>query len=403
ELLNRHETKSPTLETAKLSAEYILEKKPNFLFIQLDEVDGHGHRDGHMSPGYIRSIEEADSWVRIIVDAIREAGIADRTMIMIVSDHGGLYHSHGDAAWEEVTVPVIFSGAGIKKNCQIRQQMYVFDMAANVAFALGLDIPYEWTGRPTTGAFAGFDEPDNQWDGIELLPAPAFPIEDKPHGKLFVDEPAEVVIKQPGGTEGVIRYTTDGSVPTRESTAYTAPFILDHSAVINAKLFGPKGESANVIAYYRVADSKAGHGLNFKLYRQPVMKEMPAFESLQPAGAGTCYEFSLSSPEIQALRANYGHNYAMTFTGRLQIDTDGMYTFRLFSEDGSKLYIGQDLVVNKSGLGESLSTGKIELKAGFYPVRMEYFKNGGGGEITLYYEGPGIPNQILPANKLFKQ
>jgi hypothetical protein len=92
----------------------------------------------------------------------------------------------------------------------------------------------------------------------------------------------------------------------------------------------------------------------------------------------------------------------MTFTGRIRIDEDGIYIFRLTSDDGGKLYIGSDLVVNKGGLGEGTATGKIELKAGSYPVRMEYFKNGGGGTLTLYYEGPGIPNQILPADKLFR-
>ncbi|MDR1525400.1 MAG: alkaline phosphatase family protein [Tannerella sp.] len=403
ELLNVHETKPSAIETANRSAEYIREKKPAFLFVHLDKIDGYGHREGHMSPGYISGIKEADTWVRIIVDAVRDAGIAGRTMIMIVSDHGGIYHSHGDAAWEEVTVPVIFSGAGIRKNYEIRQQMYVFDMAANVAFALGLDIPYEWTGRPAKAAFTGFDEPDNLWKGLVLLPPPVFPVEDKPHGRLFVDRPAEVNIAMPAGGEGVIRYTTDGSIPTRESDVYSAPLTVDRSTVVNARLFSKKGESPNVTAYYRVADTKAGHGLNFKIYQQPVMREMPDFRLLRPAGEGVCYEFSLhNSPGLQTLRSRYGENYAMTFTGKLQVDEDGIYVFNLFSEDGSKLYIGQELVINKSGLGESATTGKTELKAGLHPIRLEYFKQGGGGEIMLWYEGPNVPKQIVPADKLFR-
>ena len=404
ELLNVHETKPSAIETANRSAEYIREKKPEFLFIHLDKVDGYGHHDGHMSPGYISGIEEADTWVRIIVDAIREAGIAHRTMIMIVSDHGGIYHGHGDAAWEEVTVPVIFSGAGVKKNYEIRQQMYVFDMAANIAFALGLEIPYEWTGRPSKAAFTGFDEPKNLWKGLELLPPPVFPVEDNPHGRLFVDRPAEVNIALPAGEEGIIRYTTDGSIPTRESNVYTAPFTLERSAVVNARLFSEKGESPNVTAFYRVAGTKAGNGLNFKIYQQPAMKELPDFRLLQPAGEGVCYEFSLhNSPGLQSLRDRYGQNYAITFTGKLLIDEDGIYLFNLHSEDGGKLYIGQELVINKSGLGQSAATGKVELKAGLHPVRLDYFKQGSGGEIILRYEGPNVPMQLVPADKLFRK
>ena len=401
ELLNTYETKSPSPETAKRAAEYIREKKPNFLFVHLDDVDGYGHRNGHMSPRYLQGIEEADTWVRTIVNAIHDAGIADRTMIMIISAHGGLYRSHGDAAWEEVTVPVIFSGAGIRKQYEIRQQIYMFDIAASVAFALGLEIPYEWTGRPTKAAFEGFDEPDNQWDGLALLPPPVFPIEDKPHGRLFVDKPAEVNISLPAGVEGVIRYTTDGSIPVRTSEIYTSPFTVDHSTVITAKLFSEKGESPHVTAWYRTANTNAGNGLHVKIYQQPVMKEMPDFRTLRPLGEGNCYEFSLNQPELQNMRNQYGRNYAMTFSGKLRIDTDGVYIFNLYSSDGCKLYIDSDLVINKSSLGGSTATGKIELKAGDHPIRLEYFKNGTGGEITLWYEGPNIPRQILPADKLF--
>ena len=402
ELLSLYETKPNSPETAKRAAEYIREKKPNFLFVQLDEVDGHGHRSGHMSQRYIQSIEEADSQVREIVNAIHDAGIAHRTMIMIVSDHGGLYRSHGDAAWEEITVPLIFSGAGIRKHYEIRQQIYMFDIAASVAFALRLQIPYEWTGRPTKAAFYGFDEPDHQWNGLTLLPPPVFPIEDRPHGRLFVDQPAEVVINMPVGADGVIRYTTDGSIPDRTSEIYSSPFTVEQSTVIIAKLFSENGESPHVVASYRTADTKAGNGLQVKIYQQPAMKEMPDFRTLRPSGEGVSYEFSLNRPELQDLLRQYGRNYAMTFSGKFRIDEDGIYIFQLHSQDGSKLYIGSDLVINKSGLGESLATGKIELKAGDYPIKLEYFKNGGGGTITLWYEGPGIPRQILPANKLFK-
>ena len=402
ELLNLYETKSPSPKTTGRVAEYIREKKPNFLFVQLDDVDGYGHRRGHMSPEYLRGIEEADSCVRVIVDAIHDAGIAHRTMIMVVSDHGGLYSSHGDAAWEEITVPLIFAGAGIRKQYEIRQQVYMFDIAANVAFALGLEVPYEWTGRPTKAAFEGFDEPDHQWNGLSLLPPPVFPIEDKPHGRLYVDRPAEVIIHMPAGAEGIIRYTTDGSIPVRTSEIYGSPFTVDRSTVVIAKLFNEKGESPPVTAWYRTADTKAGNGLQFKIYQQPAMREMPDFRTLRPVGEGICYEFSLNRPEIQDLLKQYGRNYAMTFSGKLRIDTDGVYTFRLHSQDGSKLYIDSDLVINRSGSGEALATGKIELKTGDHPIRMDYFRNGGGGTITLWYEGPGVPRQILPADKLFR-
>ncbi|MDR1918597.1 MAG: alkaline phosphatase family protein [Tannerellaceae bacterium] len=255
--MNLMETYPSSLETAEKTAAYILEKLPAFVFIQLDAVDGYGHNDGHMSPGYLNGIKEADDHVRIIVDAIKNAGIQDSTLIMIVSDHGGIFHGHGGNTYEELTTPIIFAGKGIKKNYAIRQQIYRYDVAADVAFALGLQAPQQWTGRPTLPAYEGFEEPANLWQGVEILPPPVFHTEtyNPPHGGSF-DTQAEVKIKIPAGVKGEIRYTIDESVPTRESALYETVFTVEKSTVIRAKIFGEKAESPVVTAEYTVGNNK---------------------------------------------------------------------------------------------------------------------------------------------------
>ncbi|GHV54009.1 hypothetical protein FACS1894181_17910 [Bacteroidia bacterium] len=188
------------------------------------------------------------------MQAVREAGIAESTMIMVVSDHGGIFKGHGGNSYEELTTPVIFAGKGIKKGYEIQQQIYMYDVAANVAFALGVRAPQQWVGRPALPAFEGFEEPDNLWKGVALLPPPVFATEtwQSPHGGTSTDKPAEVKLTIPAGTEGVIRYTTDGSVPTRESAEYTGPFTVDSTTVVIAKLFNDKGESPKVIGQFTV-------------------------------------------------------------------------------------------------------------------------------------------------------
>jgi predicted AlkP superfamily pyrophosphatase or phosphodiesterase len=257
-IMNKSESYRGALETAQRTAEYIRGEKPDFLFIHLDDVDHYGHSHGHMSPAYIKSIEEADRQARIIVDAIHEAGIAGSTMVMIVSDHGGIFHGHGGNTYEELTTPIIFTGKGIKKGYEIQQQIYRYDVAADVAFALGVKAPQVWVGRPTLPAFEGFGEPDNLWKGVEVLPPPAFATEtyNAPYGGSAVNKPATVTIKAPLGVEGVVRYTTDGSVPTRESTVYNGPFTVDAPTVVTAKLFNDKGESPKVVGTYNVTYTK---------------------------------------------------------------------------------------------------------------------------------------------------
>jgi predicted AlkP superfamily pyrophosphatase or phosphodiesterase len=254
-LLNMSATYPSQLETAQKSAEYIIGKKPTFLFVQLDGIDHAGHEYGHMSPGYLKYIEETDAHVRLIVDAVRQAGIIDKTMIMTVGDHGGIFHGHGGNSYDELVTPVIFSGKGVKQNYAVRQQIYKYDLAADVAFALGVKAPQVWTGRPTKPAYTGFSEPDNLWEEYNVLPSPRFASEtySSPFGGTFAGS-ATVAIIAPEGTEGVIRYTTDESEPNRESPVYRAPFTVEKTTVVNAKMFNDAGESVSVRATYTITN-----------------------------------------------------------------------------------------------------------------------------------------------------
>ena len=161
DVVNRYDTYPTPEESTSKFCDYLVSKKPVFAFLQLDHVDGAGHKFGHMTPDYLQSIANTDSLVGDILNSIRNAGMEDNTFIMVVSDHGGINKGHGKESVEEITVPVIYYGKGIKKNYVVRQPVYMFDVAANIAFALGLKKPYVWTGRPTFPAFEGYNEPEN--------------------------------------------------------------------------------------------------------------------------------------------------------------------------------------------------------------------------------------------------
>ncbi|MDR0713544.1 MAG: alkaline phosphatase family protein [Bacteroidales bacterium] len=410
EVIDSCATFPSSLKTAQHTAAYILAKKPDFVFIQLDEVDGAGHEAGHMSPHYLRTIEEADTHVRLIVDAVTQAGIAESTLIMVVSDHGGIYYWHGGNAYEEVSTPIIFAGPGIKKDALIRRHIYRYDVAADVAFALGLETPQAWVGRPTRTAYEGFGEDvAPTYKETEVLPPPMFYADPVavPHGGLFVDKPAEVVIKKPVGVEGDIRYTLDGSIPTRTSALYDGTLRLEKSAILAAKLFSANGESPCVYAQYRVADSKAGNGLHYTFYTLPPdIREMPSFTTLKPVAEGTCYELDFFSPGFLDLRTRYPQNMAVCFTGWLEIDQEGPYTFYIWTKGGSKLYIKSDLVLNNRRLGDSETKGEIYLEKGRHPLRFEYARKQHlhpevQEMVNLEYEGESMSRRRISADKLF--
>lgn len=89
------------------------------------------------------------------------------------------------------------------------------------------------------------------------------------------------------------------------------------------------------------------------------------------------------------------------FSGFLAIPSDGEYTFSTRSDDGSRLYMDQKLVVENDGIhGPTEQQGKATLKAGEHFITVEYFNSGGGNELKVTYQAQGLPKQPIPASAL---
>ncbi|MDO6436088.1 alkaline phosphatase [Cyclobacterium sp. 1_MG-2023] len=130
------------------AVEIIVEEKPNFMFIHLNEPDGVGHGIGHDTPEYYAELKNVDKRIGLIYQAIEEAGIADETIFMLSSDHGGVGKGHGEKSLEEIYIPWIIEGRGIKKNHEISDLIMTYDTAATIAWIFGLEMPQVWRGKP---------------------------------------------------------------------------------------------------------------------------------------------------------------------------------------------------------------------------------------------------------------
>ncbi|MCM4076377.1 family 16 glycoside hydrolase [Paractinoplanes hotanensis] len=81
----------------------------------------------------------------------------------------------------------------------------------------------------------------------------------------------------------------------------------------------------------------------------------------------------------------------------------GTYTFRLVSDDGSKLFIDDKLVVDHDGPHdvEPPKEGTVELTAGVHPLRVEHFDRDGGQRLTLSWRPPGAGEfAVVPTSAL---
>lgn len=78
--------------------------------------------------------------------------------------------------------------------------------------------------------------------------------------------------------------------------------------------------------------------------------------------------------------------FAIEAVGYLRIPKTNNYTFRLVSDDGSRLYIDDKLVINHDGdHGASPMDGEVVLKEGYHPFRVTYYQGRGGRSVSLQW------------------
>ncbi|MDB4636227.1 PA14 domain-containing protein [Flavobacteriaceae bacterium] len=93
--------------------------------------------------------------------------------------------------------------------------------------------------------------------------------------------------------------------------------------------------------------------------------------------------------------------YSIRYSGLLYTPTTGMYTFTLFSDDGSQIFIDNTLVVDRDVRylsGDTPISGSIYLTEGFHSFKALYFDLGGNQFLDIDYEGPGISKQEIPSH-----
>src|SRR4051794_4420820 len=117
------------------------------------------------------------------------------------------------------------------------------------------------------------------------------------------------------------------------------------------------------------------------------------------------FDWGAGSPNV-AIKAD---NFNATWTGQLFADYSQSYTFSTRSDDGVRLWIGNELIIDDWNIhGPTDNFGAKQLEAGkLYDVRVEYFESVGGAQIALKWSSAdqtsdsfeAIPQSHLRATK----
>jgi hypothetical protein len=129
-------------------------------------------------------------------------------------------------------------------------------------------------------------------------------------------------------------------------------------------------------------------------------RRLPDFEEMEPVG--TIYANKLDVP---ARRFDEGFPgiterdewFAIVYTGTFKVNRPGTYKFRLHTDDGSKLYINDELVIDNDGAHPPRSKeGSIRLSRGTHEIVVEYFQGPRYHiALQLFWTPPGGEEQIM--------
>jgi predicted AlkP superfamily pyrophosphatase or phosphodiesterase len=126
---------------------YIENEKPNFAAIIFLEPDETGHRIGHDTTEYYDQLNKLDGYIAQIIQAIKNAGIWEDSIIIFSADHGGIGRGHGNDTPVEREIPVILAGPNIYSAYEITEPVMTYDIAATIAGIFQLETPPFWVGK----------------------------------------------------------------------------------------------------------------------------------------------------------------------------------------------------------------------------------------------------------------
>ena len=154
-------------------------------------------------------------------------------------------------------------------------------------------------------------------------------------------------------------------------------------------------EASATVNFERVSIG-GGTGLRAMYYNNMTLTDPSVLERIDPT---IDFNWGSGSPD-PSVNSN---NFSAKWEGQVQAIYDELYTFYTNTDDGVRLYIDGQLVVDKwIDQAPTEHSGSIQLSGGQkYFLLMEYYENGGGAVAELRWSSASQPKEIVPTSQLF--
>lgn len=117
---------------------------------------------------------------------------------------------------------------------------------------------------------------------------------------------------------------------------------------------------------------------------------------------GVNFDWGLGSPDPRI----DADTFSVRWSGWIQPKISGRHTFQTLSDDGIRLWVNDELVIDDwtvhSASTPKSGTATAPLHAGQkYSIRLEYFEQGGAASVKLWWSTPDMALEIIPADRMF--
>jgi hypothetical protein len=197
-----------------------------------------------------------------------------------------------------------------------------------------------------------------------------------------------------------IYYTLDGSTPTTSSPVYSVPIIITNSVTLKMRAVKSGSIITPVVAatFLNSADIGQGTGLFGEYFsdQASTFTNPPTLTRLDPT---VDFDWGDSSPDP----AISGDHFTVRWTGAVQPQFNEAYTFYTTTDDGVRLWVDGQLVVDEwVDQGATQGSGSIALASRQkYSLTMEYHDNSGDASAALAWSSPSTPQQTIPQSQLY--
>ncbi|RYE26739.1 MAG: beta-N-acetylhexosaminidase, partial [Sphingobacteriaceae bacterium] len=213
---------------------------------------------------------------------------------------------------------------------------------------------------------------------------------------------------KPSVTDSRIFYTLDGNFPTEKSLVYNGPIQIslekNQLKTLQTVEITPCGNQSifsKAMVYYRQPFLAV---TNLDTLREGLKYKVLSgnFENLAQTDSAVVIDSGTNKTiNVSAYKKNNA-GFGIIYQGYLRVDKDGNYNTGLTSDDGSQLFLDDQLVVDNDGKHAVLNkTSLVPLQKGYHKIKIKYFDAGATATLRVYLNLAGKPQTELPPDVLF--